>query len=87
MVLCESNRAQDEGNLLQSYKPKISQNKYFEERDGKDINEVKDLEQIALNEKSLQSFPIQEDGYIDWINIGTKISRNHCKEFGVLLLG
>ena len=87
MVLCESDRVQDEGNLLSSYKPQISQNKYFEERDSKEINEVKYLKQIVPDEKSLRTFPIQEDGYIKWINIGTKISHSHCKEFGVLLLG
>ena len=86
MVSCASDRQQDKGKVFHNNKDffQINQNELNEVRDSQQITEVKDL---LLDEDSLQDFPIQEDGHIKWINIAESISQNHCKKFGILLLG
>ena len=89
MVSCDSNKYQDKKNAYLSYKQflPISPTKHFVVRDGKEITKVEELDSIILDERNLQRFPVQENGYVKRINIGASISHRHCKRFGVLLLG
>ena len=87
MVSCASDRQQDDGKVChnnKNYFHIVDQNELNEVRNSKETTEVKDL---ILDENSLLDFPIQEDGHIKWINIAESISQNHCKKFGILLLG
>ena len=81
MVSCEIGRHQDEGNIHHDYQ---QQNKLNEVKDDK---KVKDLKEILLDEDSVLNFPIQENDHIKWISIPERISLNHCKKFGLELLG
>ena len=77
MVVCESDSDWDEKDFYQN---KVT--------DSKKITTIKDLkEKIELDERSVLSFPVQEDGYVKRINIPARISHNHCRTFGILLLG
>ena len=78
MVSCEIGRYQDEGNIHHDYQ---HQNVLDE------VREVNDLKEILLDEDSVVNFPIQENDHIKWINIPESISLNHCKKFGLELLG
>ena len=79
MVSCEIGRYQDEGNVHHDYQQQNELN---------DDKKIKDLEKIVLlDEESLLNFPIQENDHVKWINIPESISLNHCKKFGLELLG
>ena len=78
MVSCEIGRHQDEGNIHHDYQHQNVLN---------EVREVNDLKEILLDEDSVVNFPIQENDHIKWINIPESISLNHCKKFGLELLG
>ena len=78
MVSCEIGRHPDEGNIHHDYQHQNVLN---------EVREVNDLKEILLDEDSVVNFPIQENDHIKWINIPESISLNHCKKFGLELLG
>ena len=88
MVLCESDSDWDEKDFTQEHFSQINQSEQNKVIDSKKITTIEDLkEKIVLDERSVLYFPVQEDGYVKRINIPARISHNHCRKFGILLLG
>lgn len=88
-VSCENDGAWNEEDVAANIQQMKNKNELTAEvRNSKEeITEVKDLERILLDEYTLSEFPVQEDGYIKWINIAESISHKHIKKFAILLLG
>ena len=51
------------------------------------VRNIKQLVEITLDERTLLAFPIERDGYIEWINIAKEIGISQSAEFGVQLFG
>ena len=78
----------EEVDHYRQFSQTINQNELVKVRgESKEITEVRDMAKIVLDERTFEKFPVQEDGYIGWINIAKSISYNHSRKFGVLLLG
>ena len=51
------------------------------------VRDLKEKQKWMLEDKTLQDFPIQEDGSIKWVNIYKAIHYNDIEDFGIQLLG
>ena len=86
--ICQNEEVDAKAHHYKQFSQMINQNGLVRIRaESTEITEVKGVAKIVLDERTFEKFPIQEDGYIRWINIAESISYNHSRKFGVSLLG